>query len=245
MTHSIRTAAAGAAGALVVAIAALSVHAGPSVAAPTASPSDPATHTISVSASGTVTIVPDVARITLGVTFNRPTVKAARSDAATAMTHIIAAVKKLGIADADIQTVGINLNPQYNNSGRVTGYTISEQLRVTVRDLDKAGDVIDEATAQGATDANGISFELADPAKAMNDARAAAVTAAQASAQAMASAGHVTLGPVVSISDASPVTPINYGLGSMGALGGAVPSTPVQVGTQDVTLTVIVVFAIG
>jgi uncharacterized protein YggE len=245
MSQSTRTAAAAAAGAIVVAVAALSVHAGPSVAAPVASASDPAPHTITVSASGKATIVPDVARVTVGVTFTRPTVKAARSDAATAMTHLIGAVKKLGVADADLQTVGLSLYPQYTNSAkpRVTGYTISEQLRVTIRDLDKAGDVIDAATTQGATDMNGISFELADPDKAMNDARAAAVTTAQASARAMASAGHVSLGPVVSISDVSLVGPMDYA-----ARAGAVApmaSTPIQVGTQDVTVTVTVVFAIG
>jgi uncharacterized protein YggE len=246
MSQSARTAAAAALGALVVAIAALSVHAGPSAAADVNS-SDPAPHTITVSASGKVTIVPDVARVTLGVTFTRPTVKAARSDAATAMTQVIDAVKKLGVADADIRTVGINLYPQYANTtpGRVTGYTISEQLQVTIRDLDKAGDVVDAATTQGATDVNGISFELADPDKAMNDARAAAVVAAQASAQAMASAGHVSLGQIVSISDASPVYPITYGVRSAaGAADSSVP-TPVQVGTQDVSITLTVVFAIG
>jgi uncharacterized protein YggE len=94
-----RTAAAAAAGAIIVAIAALSVHAGPSVAAPVAGSSDPAPHTITVSASGKVTIVPDVARVTLGVSYTRPSVKAARSDAAATMTKIIGAVKKLGIAD--------------------------------------------------------------------------------------------------------------------------------------------------
>jgi len=184
--------------------------------------------------------------VTLGVTYTRPSVKAARADAAATMTKIIGAVKKLGIADADIRTVGINLYPQYNNSAppRVSGYSISEQLEITIRDLDKAGDVVDATTAQGATDVNGISFELADPDKAMNDARAAAVTAAQASAQAMASAGHVSLGPVVSISDASPVSPIVYGKATFSAADGAV-ATPVQPGTQDVSVTLTVVFAIS
>ena len=97
------------------------------------------------------------------------------------------------------------------SSTKIVGYIISEQVQVTVRDLDKAGDVVDAATAKGATDVNGISFELADPAKAQDDARAAAVTAARTSAQAMASAAHVTLGAVVSISDASAPTPIYYG----------------------------------
>ncbi len=246
MNQPIRTVAAGTLGALIVAVAALSAHAGPATAAPTAS--DPATHTISVSGTGRVTVVPDVARVSLGVTINQSTVKAARSSAAEKMTSIIAAIKGLGIADADIQTTGLNLNPQYTNSSpnRVIGYTISEQIQVTIRDLDKAGDVVDAATAKGATDVNGISFELADPAKAMNDARAAAVTAARASAQAMATAGSVSLGAVVSMTDASVSQPypVYYGARAGAADGSAVP-TPVQIGTQDVSVVIQVVFAIG
>jgi uncharacterized protein YggE len=242
MTQSFRTLGAFGLGGLVVAAAALSVHAGPTAAAP-ATANDPATHTITVSASGKVTVVPDVARVTLGVTITRPTVKAARADAAASMTKIIAGLKALGIADADIQTVGLNLYPQYSNgsSTRIDGYTISEQLQITVRDLDKAGDVIDTATAKGATDVSGISFELADPDKAMNDARASAVAAARVSAQAMATAGHVSLGNVVAITDASPAMPIYYGA----ARSAADSATPIKVGTQDVSVTVTVVFAIG
>jgi len=244
MSQSFRTFGAGALGALIVAVAALTVRGGPASAAPV-NAADPATHTISVSATGKVTIVPDVARVNLGVTITKPTVKAARSAAAAAMTNIIAAVKAQGIADADIQTVGLNLYPQYANgsSTRIAGYSISNQIQITIRDLDKAGDVVDTATAKGATEVNGISFELADPAKAMNDARASAVAAAQASAQAMATAGHVTLGSVVSISDTNPATPINYGAVKGAALDSL--ATPVQVGTQDVSVLLTVVFAIS
>jgi uncharacterized protein YggE len=244
MNQTSRTVGAGVLGALIVAVAALSVHAGPTTAAPTTA-SDPATHTITVTATGKTTVVPDVARITLGVTITKPTVKAARAAAAQVMTNVIAGVKGLGVADADIQTVNLNLYPQYaaGSSTRITGYTIGNQVQVTVRDLDKAGDVVDVATAKGATDLGGISFELADPVKALNDARVAAVAAAQTSAQVMASAGHVSLGSVVSITDATVVTPIYYG--APRAMAADAAGTPVQPGTQDLSATVTVVFAIG
>ena len=162
------------------------------------------------------------------------------------MTDILATIKSLGIADADIQTTNVSLYPQYGNGSpsKVVGYQISEQVQVTVRDLDKTGDVIDGATAHGATDVNGISFELADPVKAQNDARAAAVAAARVSAEAMATAGHVSLGAVVSITDATPVqSPIFYNAGApQAAADGA--TTPVKPGTQDLGASVTVVFAI-
>jgi hypothetical protein len=241
MSQPLRTIGAAALGALIVAVAALSVRPGP-VAGEPAAGTDTPLHTLTVSANGKVTVVPDVARVYLGVTLTKPTVKEARDAAAKAMTDVIAAIKGLGIADADIQTTGLSLSARYaeGSSTKIVGYVISEQVQVTVRDLDKAGDVVDVATAKGATDVNGISFELADPAKAQDDARAAAVTAARTSALAMASAGHVTLGAVLSISDTSAPSPIYYG--AAGAAPMADVRTPVQPGTQDVTATVTVVF---
>ena len=93
MTHPLRTLGALALGATIVAVAALTVRSGPVAGAPA---TDPAPHTITVSASGKVTIVPDVARVQLGVTIARPTVKAARDAGAKAMTDILATIKGLG-----------------------------------------------------------------------------------------------------------------------------------------------------
>jgi hypothetical protein len=229
-------------GGLIVAVAALSVRPGPVAGAPT-NGTEIALHTLTVQGNGKVTVVPDVARVYLGVTLTKPTVKEARNAAAQVMTDVIAAIKGLGIADKDIQTTGLNLSARYaeNSSTKIVGYIISEQVQVTVRDLDKAGDVVDSATARGATDVNGISFEVSDPAKALDEARAAAIVAARTSAQAMASAAHVTLGAVVSITDGSAPTPIYYGYAA-GAAPTADVKTPVQPGTQDISAAVTVVF---
>lgn len=237
----IRTAGALALGALVVAVAALAVRPGPVAGAPTVD--GEIAHTITVSATGSVTLVPDVARVGLGVTVTKPTVKAARDAAGTSMNAIIAALKALGIDEKDIRTTSIDLGPQYasGSSTKIVGYRMSQQLQVTVRDMDKAGDVVDDATAKGATDVNGLWFEVSDPAAAMDQARAAAITQARTSAAAMASAAGVSVGAVVSISETSSYYPGPY----YGA-GGAVreSATPVQPGTQDVQATVTVVFEI-
>lgn len=240
MSQPIRTAAALALGALVVAVAALAVHPGAVVGAPTVN--GETLHTITVSATGSVTLIPDVARVSLGVTVNKPSVKAARDAAGTAMNAIIDGLKGLGIDEKDIKTTGIDLSPQYNTGGtKVIGYRMSERLQVTVRDLDKAGDVVDTATAKGATNVDGIWFEVADPAKAMDQARAAAIAQARTSAATMASAAGVSLGDVVSISESSASWPMTY------AYADAVrdSATPVQPGTQDVQATVTVTFEIG
>ena len=246
MSQTVRTLGAGALGALIVAVAALSVRSGPVSGAP-ATGTEPAAHTITVMASGKVTVVPDVARVNLGVTVTKPTVKAVREAGAKSMTDIIAALKALGIADADIKTTSLSLYPQYGSGStpKIVGYQISEQIQVTVRDLDKAGDVVDTATAKGATDVNGIAFEVADPVKAQNDARAAAVAAARSSAAAMATAGKVSLGAVISITDSTPPSPIFYGYGASKAAPSADTATPVQPGTQDLSAMVTVVFEIS
>lgn len=246
MSQTVRALGAMALGALIVAVAALSVRSGPVSGAPT-DPSDPATHAITVSATGTVTVVPDIARVYLGVTVSKPTVKAARATAAQSMNQIIARLKALGIADADIKTTNLSLYPQYavGSDRRVVGYQISEQVQITVRDLDKAGDVVDGATAAGATNVNGISFEVSDPAKAMNDARADAVSAARVSAQALADAAKVSLGTVISITDATQNWPIYYGSGEMRLDAASDLATPVEPGTQDLNANVTVVFEIN
>ena len=107
------------------------------------------------------------------------------------MNDIIAAVKALGVAEADIQTTNLSLYPQYGTglAPKIVGYQISEQIVVTVRDLDKAGDVVDAAIAKGANNVNGISFESGDPVKATERRASRRRGAARTSAQAMAARG--------------------------------------------------------
>lgn len=250
MSRSIRILGAAAFGALMIAVVALAVRPATVVGAPPTTADEPALHTITVSGTGTITIVPDTGHVSVGVTVSKPSVKAAREAAAKAMTGIITAVKALGIDEKDIKTVGLSLYPQYNNNTppKVVGYQMSQQVQITVRDIDKVGDVADAAMTHGATDANGIWFDVADPAKAMNDARAAAVTAAKASAGAMAGAAGVPLGAVVSISEPTAVSyPFPYAAmgGARESAADALTPTPVNPGTQDVSATVTVVFEIG
>ena len=216
-----------------------------------ADPPTPAEHTITVAGVGTVVTAPDVADIRLGVTFTRPTVKAARADAAAAMTKVIAALKALGIADKDIQTTGVSLQPAYDysanaNPPRITGYSLSNGVAVTVRDLDKAGDAIDNSLAAGATTLDGVSFRVDDPAKAQQQARTDAMKQARAHADTLAAAAGVTISGVASISETSSPTPYPM---FYGAAAGSAPvkdvATPLQPGTTDVTISVAVVYLIG
>jgi uncharacterized protein len=209
-------------------------------------------HTIAVTGVGKVITTPDVADVRLGVQFTRTTVKVARADAAAAMAKVIAALKALGIADKDIQTTSLSLQPAYDyttnaNPPRITGYTLSNGVAVTIRDLDKVGDAIDNALAAGATSFDGVFFRVDDPAKAEQQARTDAMTQARANANTLAAAAAVAITGVASISEATAQTPypMYYGAAAGSPSAAKDVATPIQVGTTDVTITVSVVYLIG
>ena len=209
-------------------------------------------HTITVSGIGRVTLKPDVADLHLGVLINRPTVKAARADAAAAMTKVIAALKALGIADKDIQTSNVSLQPTYDynngsNPPRITGFQMSNSVTVTVRDLDKLGDAIDNTLASGATSLDGVSFRVDNQTAAEAQARQAAMAEAKSKADTLAASAGISIAGVASISETSaPIPyPIQYNLGAAGApTDSKAVSTPIQAGTTDITITVAVVYLI-
>ena len=214
---------------------------------------DPATspeHTISVSGTGKIVLSPDTADIRLGVSATARTVKAARQAAAASMTAVIASLKKLGIADADIQTTILSLQPTYDysyntNPPRLTGYVLSNGIAVTVRDIEKVGDAIDDALAAGATSFDGVTFRVADQAAAEKQARTAAMTEAAAKAKALADAAGISIAGVASISET--VAPIPYPIyyGAAAGEGAKDVATPVQPGTSEISVTVAVVYLIG
>lgn len=204
-------------------------------------------HTISVVGTGTVTVVPDVADLRIGVQVTKPTVKEARDAAASAMTKVVAALRAAGIADRDIQTAILSLQPVYDygpNGGqaKLTGYQLTNTVAATVRDLARVSDAVDGAMAAGATTMDGITFRLDDQTAAEGQARTAAMAQAKAKAQALASAAGVSIVGVASISEgSSPVMPIAY---AGAAKAAADVATPVQVGTSQIELTVSVVYLI-
>jgi uncharacterized protein YggE len=206
-------------------------------------------HTLSVSGTGTVVLSPDVADLRLGVSVTATTVKAARAAAAKSMTAVIASLKAAGIADKDIQTTILSLQPTYDYSGttnppRLTGYSFSNGVAVTVHDLDKLGDAIDGALAAGATSLDGVTFRVDDQAAAEKQARQDAIAEAKAKADTLAAAAGVSITGVASISETvSPVPyPIYYGFAAGASKDVA---TPVQPGTTDISVSVAVVYLIG
>ncbi len=230
---------------------ALAVAFGPALAMRTAQAVDPATapeHTISVSGLGRVTTTPDVADVRVGVMITREKVRDAQAAAATAMQGVIAALKKAGIADKDIQTTSLSLQPVYDyssngNPPRLTGYQIVNSVQATVRKLDTISDVVDGALTAGATTLDGITFRVDNPAAAEAQARDAAMKDARAKADALARAAGVSINGVSSISEQSGSVPVPVPYLQAGGAKDAA-STPIQVGTNEVDVSVSVVYLI-
>ncbi len=148
----------------------------PSGVARAATPADPV-HGITVQGTGKITLTPDLARINVGVTFQGATAAKAQGGASTGMARIIAAIKATGIADADLASQWVSLQPQYDYSSqgsvppRVIGFQANQSLSIKVHKIETSGDVIDAAVGAGATDVGGISFSVSDPAAATAQAR--------------------------------------------------------------------------
>jgi hypothetical protein len=200
-------------------------------------------HSISVSGIGTVFVTPDLADVSLGVQVTRSTVRAARDDAAQVMNAVVASLRGLGIADADIKTSMLNIGPLFDaveRLPRVTGYEVTNIVAVRVRDLEQLPAVIDDSVTAGATTVGSVTFQVADPAVAERQAREAAVRDARQRAETLAGAAAVHITGVASISE-SFSAPWQWSGGDRS--GGEAP-TPVLPGTSEVTVTVSMVFLI-
>jgi uncharacterized protein YggE len=198
-----RTASVALAGALLASAAALPAHAADDAAFRAT--------TLNLSASGESKVAPDLATITLGVQTDGATAAGAMSANAAQMTKVIAALKKAGIAERDIQTSNLSVNPQYvyveNNPPKLSGYQASNQVTIQVRDLTKLGQTVDATVNAGATNVGGISFGLQDPQAAEDKARLDAVKALQAKADLYARATGYKIVRLVSLGEGGGYTP--------------------------------------
>ncbi|MFN3515721.1 MAG: SIMPL domain-containing protein [Novosphingobium sp.] len=169
---------------------------------------------LTLSVEGKSTRKPDLAVFSAGVTTQGTTASEAMSANAAAMTRVVATLKKAGIADSDIQTSQISLNPVYgqpvmDRNGQVTqepriiGYQATNQVTVRSRDVKGFGKVLDALVGSGANQINGPSFQLDDLAGAMDEARTRAMKAARARADLYAKAAGLRVVRIVSISESS------------------------------------------
>jgi uncharacterized protein YggE len=162
--------------------------------------------TITVSASGEVTVVPDMARITSGVTTEAATAKEALAENSEAMAKVIAGLKEAGIKAEDIQTSSFHVEPRYTHpkegeASVIDGYRVANQVEVTARDLDRLGEVLDKLVTLGANAVGGLSFMASEAETLRDEARKQAVANALRRAKLFAEAAGAEVGEVLRISE--------------------------------------------
>lgn len=164
---------------------------------------------ILVSGEGRVEVAPDLAVITLGVSKEAKEAGEAMALVSEDMFAVVQELRAVGIADKDLQTQQISLQPvwsnggSYNSSGerRITGFLAANTVNLRVRDLDQLGEVLDRVLRAGANQFQGLRFDVADHALLQDQMRASAVADARHKAEQLAAAAGVTLGPVRTITD--------------------------------------------
>ncbi len=198
---------------------------------------------VSVSASGMVAAEPDLAYISTGVATEGDSAKDAITRNNAAMTKVIDGLKSAGIAPRDIRTTTLNVEPRYTQAkdGRpatIAGYRVVNQVRITVREIKRLGEILDQAIVLGANQVGGISFDVANAETLKDEARKQAMGNAKRRAELYASAAGVQLGQVMriseSVSEARPSGPVR----AMAA------SIPIEVGTRTLTVEVHVTYAL-
>ena len=165
---------------------------------------------IRTTGSGQVSTAPDVATIRGGVNVTRETVSEAHSQAAELMDALLLALTQRGIAESDVQTTRYNIYPDYQydretERNELVGYRVSNEISVTVTDLDLVGALIDDMAEAGGDDTvfHGVSFGVSDPKPLEVEARKLAVEDLVDKASQLAQNAGVTLGDLVYLDESS------------------------------------------
>jgi uncharacterized protein len=203
------------------------------------SPGDATSGGITVLGTGSANVTPDRASFAFGSVSQAATANAALTASSQSVARVIAALKKAGVAQADIQTSDLSLSPRMNEKGdEIVGYTASNTVTATIKRIGDAGDVVDAAVAAGANQVSGPNLLASDQDSAYRTALKDAVADARAKAETLAAASGSTLGKITAIVE---------GGGAMPLPAAAVRDSAVTIepGTQKIEAAVTVTFAFG
>lgn len=206
---------------------------------------------LSVSGTGKVTAVPDIAVADIAINVEKTTAKAAQTEASKKSVAVVDYLKKEGIKDADIKTSGYNIYPQYdyaNGRSLIRGYQVTQSLTVKIRDMDKANTIVDGVVTAGANQVSSLRFEIDKPELLKSEARKKAIDDANAKADELRDQLGVRLGKIVSFSESGDsAAPILYGMGG-GAMkfdsASAAPVPDLPVGENEIVVDVTITYQI-
>ncbi|MFM9845573.1 MAG: SIMPL domain-containing protein [Hyphomicrobiaceae bacterium] len=195
--------------------------------------------TVTVGASGMVSVEPDIAHISTGLLSEADTAREALQRNSAAMKKIVDGLKGAGIDPKDVQTSRFSIDPRYDQpkdgrTARITGYRVVNQVRITARDISKLGELLDLVVTLGANQAGGISFDVSNAETLKDEARRQAIANALRRAKLFAEAAGATVGDVLTIAeDASMSSPPIYSGRAMAA-----ESVPIERGSQSLEVRV-------
>jgi uncharacterized protein len=196
---------------------------------------------ITVAATGTVSVAPDRAGFTLGTLSQGSTAAGALNASSQGVARIVDALRKAGVAKADIQTSEVSLSPRMDENGNaVAGYTATNSVTVTIRKIADAGDVVDAAVGAGANQVYGPNLLASDQDAAYRKALAAAVAEARTKAEALARASGVSLGRVTAVTESGESPQPVFAATRLSD-----SAMKIEPGTQEIEATVSVTFAVG
>ncbi len=226
--------------ALLIGAAAISVV--PAAAQDTAALVRPIAGTrLDISASGRVSRVPDLAIISAGVVTRSATASRAIADNAARMDRVRAALKRAGIADRDIQTSSINLNPDYRYENQrppvLTGYQASNNVSIKFRDIRNSGRILDALVAEGANQINGPTLTIDKPETAFDEARTKAIAAGRARADLYARSLGMRVVRLLSVSETGGIIPPPMPYARAAMQSDTAAKTEIDPGSQDLDVT--------
>ncbi len=202
--------------------------------------------TLSLTAESAISAAPDVADISAGVMTQAPDASAALSANAAAMNRVIAALKSAGIPDRDIQTTGLNVQPQFrfqqNEPPALTGFQAGNRVQARIRDPKITGKVIDAVVKAGANQIDGPTFIIDKPEPMLDKARADAVRIARTRADLYAAAAGLKVKRILSISESGLEAPQPRPMMRMAAVEAADTSSPIAPGQLRVSAQVNIIF---
>lgn len=199
---------------------------------------------LDVVATGEVTRVPDVAIVSAGVVSRSSNASAALQESASKMQRVITALKRAGVADNDIQTSNVSLNPEYrypeNESPQLVGYNATNSVTVRFRNIGSAGRILDALVGEGANQINGPTLTIDQPEAALDEARAKAIAAGRARAALYARSLGMRVVRIVSVNETDagnvqPPVPVMM-------QARAVPATKIEAGEQKLKVSVAMIF---
>jgi uncharacterized protein YggE len=216
----------------------------------TPTPTSQPSHSITAVGDGVVEGTPNVLELELGVTTRDPSAATALAHNSELAVRVIGELRNAGVADKDVQTSDLSITPNVSGSGnRVDGYEVDNTVTAKIRDVNKAGDIVDAATKVSSNEivVRNLSFSFDDNSSMVAAARTLAVKRAQDQAHQLADAAGVALGVLDSISSTSvPVGPPPESSGARATPGAAAaPTPPVNPGSQTVSVEVTLVYQIG